>query len=172
MSGLSRYGISLSPNDPISFMLKGWLNAWSYDASNPLNSIRDRSVQIQNICDEALAQYMVQLRGQLSLLRRHLEQPTHENPNPIQDGLEAVQDFDRYIHRVEALRTKIRSFSPPPKDMMWRGKAGNLLLFQQLEQIDRDLLLQLSEMNEEQIHAIEETLAKRNFIMQQFFLRE
>lgn len=161
MGRLSRYGIALAPSGPITGLLKGTLDLWSYDYKNPANSFRDESVRLRNLCDDSLGQYTAQLQEKLKDLRKDLPQPTRENPYPPMEGLEAVKALEEYIREIEALRIQIRSACSPPNEFVRRGQAANEAFLGELAAIDRELLASLSAIDEDTISDVRQVLDKR-----------
>ncbi|WP_258110855.1 hypothetical protein [Alicyclobacillus sp. SP_1] len=168
MSDLVRYGVQMAPPSASTTLLRGILNAWTYNPARPENGARDRSQAVRNACDEALAAYSDHLRSELSRLRRALPEPTRDNPYPPMDGLQAVRELERYLQQVDALRVRIQGAAIPPNDIIGHGRADNRLLFIELESADRDLLQALLELHEHSISVVEGILAHREDILRQF----
>jgi hypothetical protein len=162
MGRLSKYGIALAPSGVITGLLKGTLDLWSYDYKNPANAFRDQSVRLRNLCDEALSQYTSQLQGELHGLRQDLPQPTRENPYPSMEGLEAVKALESYIRQIEDLRTRIRSAVSPPNEFVTRSRAENEQFLSELTSVDRELLLALSDIDDDVIAEINQLLQSRS----------
>lgn len=162
MGRLSKYGIAHAPSGVITGLLKGTLDLWSYDYKNPANAFRDQSVRLRNLCDDALAQYMAQLQGELHTLRQNLPQPTRENPYPSMEGLQAVKDLEHYIREVEALRVKVRSAVSPPNEFVRRSQAENEQFLSELAALDRALLQSLATVNEDTLAQVERLLNERS----------
>ncbi len=170
MSRLTRLGIARAPKDSITFVLQGMLNLWSYDYSDPLNSLRARSTQLQNACDDLLSKYSAHLAEDLHGLRQSLPQPTRENPFPSADDLAAVRDLEKYIRDIEALRVKIRSGSIPPTEMVkWRD-GDNRLFFAELEAMDQDLMAAVTKVTEETLPEIVKLVDNREAKVQEYFV--
>lgn len=161
MGRLSKYGIALAPSGVITGLLKGTLDLWSYDYKDPSNALRDQSVRLRNLCDDALGQYTVQLQTKLHELRQNLPQPTRENPYPSMDGLDAVKALESYIRDIEGLRVQVRSAVSPPNEFVTRSKSENEQFLNQLTTIDRELLQSLSEVNEDTIAQVRHLLDER-----------
>lgn len=161
MGRLSKYGIALAPSGVISGLLKGTLDLWSYDYKNPANAFRDQSIQLRNLCDDALAQYTAQLRTELHTLRQKLPQPTRENPYPPIEGIEAVKAFEDYIREIETLRTQVRSAVSPPNDFVKHSQVENEQFLAELVDLDRELLQALSVIDEDVIVEVRGILHKR-----------
>ncbi|GMA59598.1 hypothetical protein NZD89_08705 [Alicyclobacillus fastidiosus] len=161
MGRLSKYGIALAPSGVISGLLKGILDLWSYDYKNPANAFRDQSIQLRNLCDDALAQYTTQLQTELYGLRQNLPQPTRENPYPAMEGIEAVKALERYIREIEALRVQVRSAVSPPNEFVKRSQAENEQFLGELVEVDRELLQALCVIDEDVIVEVRRILQRR-----------
>gem|GEM_PF-2132777 len=161
MGRLSKYGIALAPSGPITGLLKGTLDLWSYDYKDPANSFRDESTRLRNLCDDTLGQYTAQLQEKLKDLRRNLPQPTRENPYPPMEGLEAVRALEEYIREIEALRVQVRSACSPPNEFVRRGQVENEVFLRELAAIDRELLESLSAIDEDTVADVRRILERR-----------
>lgn len=168
MGRLSNYGIALAPSGVITGFLKGTLDLWSYDYKHPSNAFRDKSIQLRNLCDNALAQYTTQLQYQLHGLRKQLPQPTRENPYPSMEGLEAVKALESYIREIEALRVQVRSAVSPPDEYVKRSRSQNEQFLGELAEVDRELLQALSVIDEDTIADVRRLLQKRANKVQAF----
>jgi hypothetical protein len=170
MGAINNYGISLVPNGAIRNLALGLLNAWTYDYHNPLNFVRDTCVQIRNNADRLLGEYLRQLRGDLSNLRKKYPAPTRENPFPPQELMDAVKEMEQYIRRVEDIRTRVSGTPLPPQDILRHSKKANLSLLEELQSLDRQLLDQLSTMDEAMLDAVKSSLDKRDELLRSFFM--
>lgn len=170
MGAINNYGISLIPNGAIRNLAQGLLNAWTYDYHNPLNFIRDTCVQIRNNADHLLGEYLKQLRGDLMELRRKYPPPTRENPFPPQELVDAAKEMDKYIHRVEDIRTRISGTPLPPQDIIRHSRNANLSLLNELNDMDRQLLDQLSTMDEASLDAVKSLLDRRDALLRSFVM--
>lgn len=171
MGRLSKYGIALAPSGMISGVLKGTLDVWSYDYKNPANALRDQSVKLRNLCDDAMAQYTAQLQSELHRLRQSLPSPTRENPYPPMEGLEAVKAMESYIREIESLRVQIRSAVSPPNEFVRRSQAENEQFLASLVHIDRELMQALSVIDEDSINNVRRLLQKRTDTVRAFEAR-
>ena len=115
MGFTEKAGISLGPDAAIRNLALGWLNAWSYDYTDPQSFLRDTSVQIRNNADRILGEYLSQLHRALAELRQRFPAPTRENPFPPQEQLDAAKSLESYIRRVEGVRTRVIGASIPPR---------------------------------------------------------
>jgi hypothetical protein len=161
MGRLSRYGIALAPSGVITGLLKGTLDLWSYDYKNPANALRDQSVRLRNLCDDALGQYMSQLQTKLHELRQNLPQPSREDPYPSMEALDAVKALESYIREIEAVRVQVRSAVSPPNEFVTRSASENEQFLRELSLIDRQLLQALSQVDEEAIAEVRHLLDTR-----------
>ena len=163
-----RYGITLAPSSVITTLLLGALNAWTYDYRKPQNELRNRSLQLRNLADEALGKYKVQLSQELSRLRKLLPEPTRENSDPPMEGLAAVKALDAYIRSVESLRVRVQGAAIPPQEFVHHSQAGNQILLTELQNIDSDILRVLSELTPSTIEQVTDLLANRDDLLSQF----
>ncbi|MCL6453955.1 MAG: hypothetical protein K6T78_10140 [Alicyclobacillus sp.] len=161
MGRLTRYGIATAPAGPITTLLKGTLDLWSYDYRRPSNALRDQSQRLRNVCDEALAQYTKQLQQELRRLRQSLPEPTRENPYPPMEGLAAVKELESYIREVEGLRNRIVAAATPPNEFVRRSEEDNSRFFAQLAEVDKRLLAMLADISEDTLSAVDELLQER-----------
>lgn len=168
MSRLTRLGIAAAPNDAVTQGLRGMLNLWSYNDSDPINSLRDRSTQLLNACDDMFAKYTVHLQEALHNLRRQLPQPTRENPYPPMESLQDIRDLEKYIRDIEALRVRIRSAAVPPTEMVKRGSGENRLFFAELQAIDQDLMLASTHVSDESLPQVFQILEQRDRKIHEF----
>lgn len=162
MSRLTRLGIAKAPNDAVTQGLRGVLNLWSYNYSDPINSLRDRSTQLLNACDDMFARYSAHLQEDLHRLRQGLPEPTRENPFPPMEDLQIIKELEKYIRDIDALRVKIRSASVPPKEIVRHGHGDNHLYFAELEAIDQDLLMAATNVTDESLPEVVRLLDLRD----------
>lgn len=165
---LEKYGVDMVPSSPISTLLIGALNAWSYDFKNPLNQLRDRSLQLRLLSDNALGRYTEQLKQELSKLRKQLPQPTRENPYPPMDGLEAVKELEAYMREIEALRIRILSASIPPQEIVRHSENDNLTLLTELHKVDEEILRALATLSDKSVQLVKQLLEKRETFLKNF----
>lgn len=170
MGAIENMGISLVPNGVIRNMALGWLNAWTYDYHNPLNFLRDTCVQIRNNADRLMGEYLKQLNEDLLKLRKKYPVPTRENPFPPQEFIDAVKSMERYIHRVEDIRTRISGLPLPPQEIIRHSRKANLNLLEELSSIDRELLEQLSNMNDAMLDPVRNLIDRREALMRDFVM--
>jgi hypothetical protein len=170
LSRLTRLGIAAAPNDAITLALRGILDLWSYDYSDPIHSLRTRSTQLLNACDDMFAKYSVHLQEDLHVLRKELPQPTRENPYPPTENLQTVKELEKYIRDVEALRVRIRSAAVPPTEVVRRGSGDNRLFFAELEAIDQDLMMATTHVTDESMPEVARILDQRDQKIREFFL--
>ena len=167
---ITKYGITLAPGQAVTTMLLGVLNGWSYDYRNPLNQLRDRSLQIRNVAADALTQYKQQLQRELAELRKNLPEPTRENPYPSMDGLQAVKELEVYIRKVETLQTRIQTASIPPQEFVYHGRQDNENMLKDLYELDVKLVQGLAQIDEEVLTQIEQVLKVREGILKQLVI--
>lgn len=168
MGFINKYGLISIPNSIIRGLATGWLNGWAYDYSDPLNYLRDTSIQIRNNCDRLLADYTKQLKDDLSKFRKTFPEPTRENPFPPKEMLDAAKEMSDYIRLVEDLRTMIVTASIPPKEMIRHSKNDNVQMLSELEVIDKEMIETLSVMDDSKIDMVKNLLKKRNAILMNF----
>lgn len=161
-------GISLEPDEVIRTTALGWLNAWSYDYSDPQNFLRDTSVQVRNNADRILGEYLSQLRQTLAELRQRFPAPTRENPFPPQGLLDSAKSLERYIRRVEGVRTNVIGASIPPENLGRHSGSATVELLLQLRESDRKMIKLLSTLDDSRIAELETHLAKRNALLGEF----
>lgn len=147
------------------------LNLWSYDYSDPINSLRARSTQLLNACDDVLSKYSAHLAEDLHGLRQSLPQPTRENPFPSEEDLASVRELEKYIRDIEALRVKVRSGSLPPTEMIkWRD-GDNRLFFAELEALDQDLMAAVTGITDETLPQVVKLVDMREEKVREYFVR-
>jgi hypothetical protein len=170
LSRLTRLGIASAPTDAVTQTLRGVLNLWSYNYADPINSLRDRTTQLLNACDDMFARYSAHLQEDLHRLRQALPQPTREKPFPPMDDLQSIKELEKYIRDIEALRVKIRSASVPPMDIVSHGHGDNRLYFAELEAIDQDLLMAATNVTDESLPQVVRILDLRNEKIRTLFI--
>jgi membrane protease subunit (stomatin/prohibitin family) len=164
---VSAPNMAVAPKTATAQLLCGWLNAWSYNFGDPIHLLREKMVQLHNVCEQALADYTRQLQTELKTLRRKIPRPTRENPYPdMADPLEAVKELEAYMREVEALRVRIHSLSVPANDMVYHGLTENQQMFESLAEFDRELLNTLSEVTDESITSVYRILDERSRLLQ------
>ena len=167
-SRITKYGVTLAPGQAVTTMLVGVLNGWSYDYRNPLNQLRDRSLQIRNIGADALTQYKQQLQQELAKLRKSLPEPTRENPYPPMDGLQAVIELEAYIRKVDSLQTRIQTAVIPPQEFVYHGRQENEDMLKALYELDVKLVQSLAQIDESFLEEVESVLRDREEILKRF----
>ncbi|EJY55551.1 hypothetical protein URH17368_1936 [Alicyclobacillus hesperidum URH17-3-68] len=167
MSDLMKYGIALAPRGVVNELLTGWMNAWFINVKDPKYRLRERSRALHNAIDNALGQYLAQLRQDLKKLRQALPEPTRENPYPPLEGLAAVKEMEQYIRRVEQVRTIALSAPIPPDEYVFHGTADNEQMLYELLAVDGEIATAMQSMDETTIDQIEAILVRRNALLQQ-----
>lgn len=168
MSDLTRYGVSMAPNRVVNTLLTGWLNAWVVNVKDPNFRLRERSLQLHNTIDEAFAAYLVQLKAELSKLRKMLPEPTRENPFPPMEGLSAVKELEAYLRRVEHVRTLALSAPVLQDDFIFHDHDANSRLLADLYDLDVDLVTSARDMSPDSVDQVEGILTRRQAMIKEF----
>ncbi|TDY51259.1 hypothetical protein C7445_101260 [Alicyclobacillus sacchari] len=167
MSDLMKYGIALAPRGVVNELLTGWMNAWFVNVKDPKYRLRERSRALLNAVDNAMGQYLTQLRQDLKRLRQALPEPTRDNPYPPLDGLAAVKEMEQYIRRVEHVRTVALSAPIPPDEYVFHSTLENEQMLRELLAVDGEIATAMQTMDETTIDHIEGLLVRRNALLQQ-----
>lgn len=157
------------PSPVVRAIILGILNAWTIDYFSTPNQLRDRSLQVRNVCSETFSQYKKQLRTELSTLQAGLPKPTRENPYPSLEGIEEIKKVEAMIQKVEAIQTKIQTASIPPNLPSHFNKDRYQSLLMNLYQTDLRLLRTMESFkNISDLEIVEAILSERNQLVQVF----
>jgi len=164
----SRNGVDLAPQGSVAAMLHNAATGWGYNQHDPQNQMRAQSLRLRNLVDDALADYLRQLRNKIGLLRKGLPEPTREQPFAPREQLDAIADCEEFVRSVESLRVSVQGLPMPTKDIVWRGKGEHVALLDRLRGVDLELFTALLEPDDEVVETIHRILHKRDALLKEY----
>ncbi len=164
----NRQGVDLAPSHSLAALLHDAMTGWGYNTHDLENQIRAQSIRLRNLAGEALAHYLLQLRGALSALRRGLPEPTRENPFPPKEQLQEIAEWERHIRDLEDLRVSLEGQAMPTRDIVWRQKGEHLALLDRLRAVDLEIFTVLLAPDDDVAKQLRGLLHKRELLLRDY----